>query len=85
MADLIDRQVLLKIPDSEWEAIGIDITLLKQPAVDAVEVVRCKDCKYYLFPQGFCKHDRYDYQTMSVWQYGYDFCSYGERSADEEA
>ena len=47
--------------------------------VDAVEVVRCKDCKHYLLPQGFCKHDRHDYQTMSVVQEDDDFCSYGER------
>lgn len=24
------------------------------PATDAVPVVRCKDCKYYVLPQGFC-------------------------------
>ena len=48
-------------------------------AVDAVPVVRCKDCKHYLLPQGFCTHDRHDYQTMAVWQEDDDFCSYGER------
>ena len=41
--------------------------------------VRCKDCKYYWMPQGFCTHDRHDYQTMSVPQKEDDFCSYGER------
>ena len=51
--------------------------------VDAVEVVRCKDCKHYWLPQGFCKHDRHDYQTMSVIQEDDDFCSYGERREGE--
>ena len=50
--------------------------------VDAVEVVRCKDCNHYLLPQGFCTHDRHDCQTMSVIQYENDFCSYGERRTD---
>ena len=48
-----------------------------------VEVVRCKDCKHYLKPQGFCKHDRHEYQTMAVPQEENDFCSYGERREGE--
>jgi hypothetical protein len=48
-------------------------------ANDVVKVVRCKDCKYYWLPQGFCTHDRHDHQTMAVWQEDDDFCSYGER------
>lgn len=38
------------------------------PAVDAVSVVRCKDCRYfemYKCRMGYSKHE--------------DFCSYGER------
>ena len=44
-----------------------------------VEVVRCKDCKHYWLPQGFCTHNRHDHQTMAVWQEADDFCSYGEK------
>ena len=51
----------------------------KMPTVDAVEVVRCKDCKHFWLPQGFCTHDRHEYQTQAVWQEDDDFCSYGER------
>ena len=49
------------------------------PTVDAVEVVRCKDCKRWEYDAkrmaGLCKrHINYTAQ--------YDFCSYGERRED---
>ena len=48
------------------------------PTVDAVEVVRCKDCKRYqldsIFHVGFCGGKRCKDD---------DFCSYGERKEDE--
>lgn len=53
-----------------------------QPEVDAVEVVRCKDCKHFAahwnpnFPCGSC----------SIWgdrAMTDDYCSYGERGTDE--
>lgn len=50
------------------------------PAADVVEVVRCKDCKYYKHFKGlgnWC-HRRIrsdiEYHTKTT-----DFCSYGER------
>ena len=56
------------------------------PTVDAVEVVRCKDCKWYkegklLAPNKFCFRLKHPTENRSV---GYnfcedDFCSYGER------
>ena len=56
-------------------------TINNAPTVDAVEVVRCKDCKHYWLPQGFCTHDRHDHQTSAVWQEDDDFCSYGEKES----
>ncbi len=46
------------------------------PTVDAVEVVRCKDCKYY--------RESFPYNTCAAFEPvlvpdEYDFCSYGER------
>jgi hypothetical protein len=59
-----------------------DIDLI--PRVDAVEVVRCKDCKHY--------DKRYALTPGGVWcaYWGVDpladdFCSYGERRCDNEA
>ena len=75
MADLIDRAAL-KI--DTWERLSDAVRdLAEAPAVDAVEVVRCKDCKkrntvncpmeeqYVEYPWQATKHD--------------DYCSYGER------
>lgn len=59
---------------------------LAEEAVDAVLVVRCRDCKYYktselLPPHKFCFRLRHPTENRSV---GYnfaddDFCSHGER------
>ena len=60
--------------------------------VDAVEVVRCKDCKYYRESEhpersgiNFCFRLMHPTEDRRI---GYnfgdkDFCSYGERRADE--
>ena len=52
------------------------------PTVDAVEVVRCKDCKYRKRPLFagcggiYCEENRRHYTPD-------DFCSYGERRTEE--
>lgn len=56
------------------------------PTVDAVPVVRCKDCKYYnrgelLAPNKFCFRLKHPTENRLI---GYnfapnDFCSYGEQ------
>lgn len=69
-------------PDSgEWIVYVQDID--EAPTVDAVEVVRCKDCIHYDF--GVCLKI---YSDGAVSQYAWqarnedDFCSYGERRTD---
>ena len=56
------------------------------PTVDAVEVVRCKDCKYWLnswvapgaeHAHGYCHIEESDDVVVGRWDD--DFCSYGER------
>lgn len=49
-----------------------------QPTADVVEVVRCKDCKYY----NAIDTDRLSECEKGFETYGNDYCSYGER-ADE--
>jgi hypothetical protein len=55
---------------------GMVRLLEKAPTVDAVEVVRCKDCKHY-------KPDEYecgcDFAGGLPYVKADDFCSYGER------
>ena len=61
---------------------GIDIAWNKidqAPTVDAVEVVRCKDCKF-----GDLDSEPHDAMVCmrtkdGFWRSGNDFCSYGER------
>lgn len=44
------------------------------PTVDAVEVVRCKDCKHWGESFKGCKRN----PCVEAW-HRHDFCSYGER------
>ena len=56
------------------------------PTVDAVEVVRCKDCKYYCQDEIYgemCRHPELDFEIECYDHWintkPDDFCSYGER------
>lgn len=54
------------------------------PTVDAVEVVRCVDCKHYGSISGVCYVDRKLGQTIPPIRVKHsDFCSYGERKDGE--
>ena len=59
------------------------------PRVDAVEVVRCKDCKYWAENKHGCEcsyhsqKESEDYPAFAVEMLPNDFCSYGERAYDE--
>ena len=58
------------------------LILREAPTVDAVEVVRCKDCKHYK-PQEKSAHweNRANYcnRIVTIKVQPDDFCSYGER------
>jgi hypothetical protein len=101
MNDLISRSALVenatvmtKYDEGGW---GVDLLAVPlcdvktAPAVDAVEVVRCKDCKHsreldkyekilYLAECVGCTRLSAIYH--SVLMMGDDFCSYGERRAE---
>lgn len=88
MADLIGRTTAIKLLRGEAVAkypnsfcLGLFAAadeVNKLPAVDAVEVVRCKDCRRYsrdeMFGGGYCD---------GVKKKLNDFCSYGERREDD--
>ena len=59
-----------------WTPQRVKTLLLRQPAADVAEVVRCKDCKHRT-EAGNCGHPRHHGILPSA--YPYDFCSYGER------
>ena len=62
--------------------------LNEAPTVDAVEVVRCKDCKYWNEENKWCyKHSHYFNDGVNWLQWerfeSDDFCSHGERKGAE--
>lgn len=92
MADLIDRAALLKridkvCMDTDPYRAGVQFGvetvggwIREAPAVDAVPVVRCKDCKSWTRHSGVASYAPTG--LCSVWvdtTLGVDFCSYGER------
>lgn len=97
---LVDADAILKADENSDKALvlgsgkslEIAYALLKKkvadaPTVDAVPVVRCKDCtkfeqkgKYYNGrPFGYCYHWDYEEGSSPNEVDGDDFCSYGER------
>ncbi len=62
------------------EAFELAISALEKLA-DLVEVVRCKDCKYYDDGECTCHSEPHDriYERWTVDVYENDYCSYGER------
>ena len=61
---------------SEAETVAL-ITIAQQPTVDAVEVVRCKDCKHWINDALWCNVNNRDrnkyfnwYEDDSLWFYG---------------
>ena len=93
MADLIDREALI----AEYDRVhvgkpgGARKLMEKAPAVDAVPVVRCKDCKQFMEytkeykrcvegADGDCRIRVFHSGEKQFIACKYsDFCSYGER------
>lgn len=53
----------------------LKVDIVRAPAADVVEVVRCKDCKHRT-EYGNCGHPRQKGVLPSA--YPFDFCNYGE-------
>ena len=79
--DYISREAALEDFEScnaenpRWTPQRVKTLLIRQPAADVAEVVRCKDCKHRT-EAGNCGHPRHHGILPSA--YPYDFCSYGE-------
>ena len=64
-----------------WAYYEIEDAIDSAPTVDAVEVVRCKNCKYYGQQDSACPFlDEDGYYKELPWED--DFCSRGERKKD---
>ena len=91
MYDLIDRQAAIRMlrgegvakfpPNFVYGLVAASAELEKLPAVDAVEVVRCKDCKHMAVV-------RIGYRWCEEWEriqpMGDDgYCCFGERRGED--
>ena len=90
MARLIDADRALEIvreqghehPNAYHLTNYATLILQEAPTVDAVEVVRCRDCKYRFKNNG---HSRAGCPIIdaNIWMDDDDFCSYGERKGGD--
>ena len=53
----------------------------KQDGADVVEVVRCKDCKWYHY--GHCMRPINTIKSSFIFNGPMEYCSYGQREEDE--
>lgn len=86
MPDYISREWLLDLYDDsklteKEKSYGVPFNIVRQniidaPAVDAVPVVRCQNCKYYALWADGRSMNRCDKHECTMCDE--DFCSYGE-------
>ena len=88
---LIDGDVLIKqckprgITDEVWKESNEYKQIINAPTIDAVEVVRCSECKYVGYDATtFLACDRKGMGLKPFHVYHDDYCSYGERREDGE-
>ena len=94
---LIDADVLRQTIESKiyWGGVGLLEAIDDAPTVDAEEVVRCKDCKHCTVTADgmICECALPTKRMMDYYIYGStvlakvgaeDFCSHGERRAENE-
>ena len=62
---------------------SVDEWFKSLPTVDAVEVVRCKDCKYYEIGKDYLPYCNHCDGGIADYPRKDDFCSYGERKDNE--
>ena len=93
---LIDADALLKFPirltkydkknGNKHFVFGIESVLEyaeNLPTIDAVEVVRCKDCKHMKYAIVKDKNGMCGVHSALIVMNGNDYCSYGERKNDD--
>ena len=83
-ADALHRKVKMETnpygkPTIDYDS-GVKVLewIEQAPTVDAVPVVRCKDCKYRFKNNGHSK-DGCPIIDANIWMDDDDFCSHGER------
>lgn len=84
--DLISRSALKKEFNLYFGGVSHAVIAARiiddAPAVDAVEVVRCRDCKYIYFNKAYNSCLCRNTNGLTSHLKADDFCSYGERRED---
>lgn len=86
---LIDAEVFEELFHKQMEYGATDVfdavedALQDTPTIDAVPVVRCKDCQYAFRNHGHDK-DGCPIEDRRIWMDGDGFCSEGKRKKKEE-
>ena len=76
---LIDADALIKEACVEGAYGYVDAKQIADaPTIDAIKIVRCKDCKYRFKNNGHSK-DGCPIIDANIWMDDDDFCSHGER------
>lgn len=65
-----------EVPETKRELLRM---IMEQPTVDAVHVIRCKDCKYYRWEIDMCNEP---YSTAHNIVHEDDYCSRAERKEE---
>ena len=96
MSDLISRSAVLTVGNVrkvvEYDDAGYDMTydavpveaIEALPAIDAVPVVRCKDCKWWGLPEGKYATKNVKHCELGRYMVASDgYCVYGEVKSNE--
>jgi hypothetical protein len=80
-----DLELLANHEDSFRQSVilGVVHTVKAQPTVDAVEVVRCKDCRFWADGVEGCTDDEKCCKIGYYMTKGNDYCAYGKRKLAE--
>ena len=81
---LIDADKLIEVLNKKRVPFNANVNdaILTAPTVDAVKIVRCKDCKHYCPVYADTMGGR-DCLLLKTITKADDYCSYGERKNDD--
>lgn len=90
MDEYIEREALLNEAKKRAQAFSVALiyeAIKEAPACDVVEVIRCSECQHWggVVFGNVCKRWSAPLAGMKNCTKPDDFCSYGERKADENA
>ena len=78
---LIDADALAK--ELMHEGLGYQYNrVMCAPTVDAVPVIRCKDCKHWQYESCFVESEEGDADSIILDRFAFDFCSRAERKEE---